>query len=347
MLSKKYEIVIICQNVTNENVIELSNRNVDKVIQCNELPKLTYYSGGPKILSRTIISDLIKLRKRIDNLKKIIKKIDFDICIIYSLVLAPAIKSITNDSSKILYIHETFKRNIISRLIQKFISKNFSGLLAISQSELDFFKGDLVKRLIADVYLPKKINTEHPTTKNILYLGGGDTIKGFYHVMKLSKKLPKGWTILFLGDFKPNPKINFLLHPWLKFKFAYYSRFINSKTIEKIGYIQNIGEIISKVSFGIFPSIHPHQPRPVLELGFYNKTAIISQFKETDYFYKNEFNVLSFNPKKNSDLVSKVIMLIEDEKLIKYLSKNNHFMSKKFHNFEIEKAKLLNYLELF
>jgi hypothetical protein len=251
MLSKKYEIVIICQNVTNENVIELSNRNVDKVIQCNELPKLTYYSGGPKILSRTIISDLIKLRKRIDNLKKIIKKIDFDICIIYSLVLAPAIKSITNDSSKILYIHETFKRNIISRLIQKFISKNFSGLLAISQSELDFFKGDLVKRLIADVYLPKKINTEHPTTKNILYLGGGDTIKGFYHVMKLSKKLPKGWTILFLGDFKPNPKINFLLHPWLKFKFAYYSRFINSKTIEKIGYIQNIGEMELNLLFWI------------------------------------------------------------------------------------------------
>jgi hypothetical protein len=347
MLSKKYEIIIICQNVTNENVIELRNRNVDKVIQCNELPKLTYYSGGPNILSRTIISDLVKLRKRIDNLKKIIGKIEFDICIIYSLVLAPAIKSIPNEAKKILYIHETFKRNIISSLIHRFIEKNFSGLLAINQSELDFFKDNMIKRLIADVYLPLKSNSTHPPTKNILYMGGGDTIKGFYHIMKLSKKLPEGWKILFLGDFKSKPKINFIIHPYLKLKFTYYSRFINSKNIQKIGYIQDIGKVISKVSFGIFPSIHPHQPRPILELGFYNKTAIISDFKETEHFYKNEFNVLSFNHKKNSDLVSKIKMLIEDEKLMKYLANNNHFMSKTYHNFEIEKEKLLGYLELF
>lgn len=346
MLSSNYEITILCMNSDKAYQSELKKRNINLIIH-QDIPKLSYFSGGLKLISRTLFQELFNLKRFVIKTREFLEGKKYDICIVYSLVLFPVVKSINIDGPKIIYLHETLKKNMISKIITRYIEINYDGILSISKSELSLFNKSINKEVISDTYLRDNKLSNLKDDKRILYMGGTDPIKGFFQVISIAKHIPNGWKILLTGKIDYNPKIRFLFHPILKLKYSYYLKRMNSDKIDIIGPINDISLVIDKISFGIFPSTYSHQPRPILELGFFKKTAILSNFKETNFFYQDNFNVLNFIHNNKRDLLKKINKLINDEELMFSLGQKNYFMSQMFHNYFTEKVRLNEFLQLF
>lgn len=105
-------------------------------------------------------------------------------------------------------------------------------------------------------------------------------------------------------------------------------------------------EYFKEASIIVFPSTLPHQARPVYEAGFSKIPIIISNFKNTEEFIKN--NVTGFTFKKNDPrdlaaVIEKVLMMPKD-KLNKILE-NNLINSNNKHEYETLSSELIALIE--
>jgi hypothetical protein len=112
--------------------------------------------------------------------------------------------------------------------------------------------------------------------------------------------------------------------------------------VKFLGLTNDIAESIKNSDLIVFPSTKAHQPRPIIEAGYYRKTAILSDFHQTQFYYINDYNVITFKHTSSRDLARKINWSIMNSDLLKTYGFNNYLMSLKHHNYEIEKQKMID-----
>lgn len=347
MLKDNFNIKLIVPNDINSVMLKkLENMEIDIYKFNGYIPKFSYYSGSSPLLSRTILKELVGNFINRKEFVDYVKSIEFDILILNTSILSVLGKYLKEiKQPKILYIRETFKENLISRLVISTINKYFNQVLSISSYENQYAKFKIPSCVVADVYEKKDNETQmkySESTYSVVYLGGISYLKGFLVLAKSLKYLNNNINVCILGDFNYKKSIGkWYIHPIMHYRYKNAIQILSDDRVKAIGLTEDAAQYISMSQLVIFPSTKPHQPRPVIEAGFYHKTAVITDYNQTKEFYRNNYNVLTFKKRDPKDLAQKINTLSINEELRNYLSDNNYKMSVTYHNFDIEKKKII------
>ncbi|TMM46386.1 glycosyltransferase [Colwellia ponticola] len=154
---------------------------------------------------------------------------------------------------------------------------------------------------------------------DLLYLGGGQKIKGFDFLCNEFKYM-KGLElkICFLGSFTKQDiqKITNITSGNL------------GLSIDIIGQVEDVSSYIQASKLIVLPIIEPHFCRPAVEAGLLNKTFVISKLPGLSDFVNAEFNCMSFELREGC-LAEKIKFLIGNKNRRNELANNNHEFCKK------------------
>jgi glycosyltransferase involved in cell wall biosynthesis len=347
MLKDDFKIKLIVPHDINSSMLEkLENMQIDIYKFTGYIPKFSFYSGSSPLFSRTVLKELVSNLINRKQFVEYVKNLEFDILILNTSILSVLGKLLQEiNQPKILYIRETFKENLISRLIIKSINRYFNQVLSISSYENKYAQFKIPSCVISDVY-EKKDNEIQTNNLNdlfkVVYLGGISSLKGFLVLAKSLKYLNSNIEIYILGDLNYKNSIGkWYMHPIMHCRYKNAKRILSDEKVKAIGLTENAAQYIDMSQLVIFPSTKPHQPRPVIEAGFHHKTAVITDYIQTSEFYRDNYNVLTFKKNDPKDLAQKINSLAINEDLRLYLSNNNYKMSVMHHSFDIEKKKMI------
>lgn len=359
MLILKYEVVALISETCDISIIsELNSLNVKIITFSGEFPQFPYHSGSTRVFSRTIWTHWKRIHRVAPQIVKIIKSEDPDVVInntIVQFVLGAYLKSL--QCKKVIFIRETFNEDFVSRCMINSIKRYYDGIIGISPYENQYAQFDKPFCVVADVYQPKNYHTylcneytetSHDNRFEVLFLGGLSLLKGIDVLIGCIPYLEKDIRIVIAGYMKSEVDgTNKFIHPIIvaKLKKAKKEILKYSKRIEFVGFTNDIGALMRKASIIVFPSTKPHQPRPVIEAGYFGKTAVISDFKQTGYYFINGHNVLTFKAGSSKDLAKKINLLYSDREYLQILSSNNQKMTDLHHSFIFEQKKINDFID--
>lgn len=338
MLVNKFDISIYIPKKDSELGHFLMSKKVKiKEVGFN-LGMISYYSGGPKVISRTFLKNLLQIKKSRKRIKEIVKKEHPDFIAINSLTLCwVGLINFRKNLQKICFIRETLKNKISDFIIKKIIDINFHQACFISRydkEKFDFSRANshIIYDCVDSKYQQLKTTRKEACKKlkiknenfNVLFLGGNDELKG--------------WSIIkACFDTISNNNIKLIV--------AGKSDKKNTDSIKFIGTQTNMPLVYKSCDVLVFPSTSPHQARPVFESGFFKKPIIISNFLQTKEFVKNNFNGLEFYPKDIESLKNCIFELYRKKDKIKKLGENNFLLSKRNHTEDKVSLKLKKVFE--
>ncbi|MBA4310810.1 MAG: hypothetical protein C0425_10825 [Chlorobiaceae bacterium] len=343
----------------------IKNKNIT-ILEVDYIPTLPFYSGGPKyIFSFNNLKNYFLISKLKSKITKIIVDSNPDILLVNSMTLSWLALMIKEKNLKtICFNRETYiesKLGIRKMIIQKLLSY-FDKVIFISQYDLKKSYRvksnksviyDKVSTFISDKENVLKTKNNNDNINYILYLGGHNKIKGPLVVYKLAKKIKENTKILFVGKEK-----NYLD----KLKFNYKKiwdfnniitlyLFINkSKIKDKIIFEEsnfNLENLFLKSKIIIFPSIHPHQARPIYEAGLYSCVPIVTNFENTNEFVKHNQSGFTFEKNNVNELYNQIEYVLDprNENHVNSIIKNNKIKMSKNHHIKLlpfEIKKILN-----
>lgn len=337
MLSGRHEIKIFIPNKNSDLANFLKSKDITIDDKLGEMGMISSYSGGPNQFSRTFINKLILIRNTKRILKDIIKTEKPDIIAVNSMTTAWAGKLIKRNKIKsICFVRETLTNNLWSKIIKCYLNNFFDGVIFISNFDKKKFncKAPITKvvRDCIDIneystnldrkQACKKIGIEN-SFFNILFVGGTSILKGWQVILSAMEMLKEYNIKLIVAG---NSNIDDIAI---------------SQNIEFVGIRNDMNILYRACDVLVFPSVFPHQSRPVFEAGFMGLPVIISDFTETKEFVRNMENGLTFKSMDSRDLANKIIKLYNDKNLCIKLGQENHERSIKLHNFESNKEILL------
>lgn len=351
-LSNEYSYTVYCPNQPPK-VSQLLQSNCIKVIEYEHTPLIfDHYSGAKKSIfslrAWTNIWNVIKKRSW-DEIKVIIQKEQPDIVMINSMTLVwlgPMLKKENVETicfHRETYINEIF--NFRTNYIKKNIKKYFDKIVFISQYDCDetgvvngkkMIITDKVK--LEDYHFSVRENVFHNDRFKILYMGGFSKLKGAHVILKaikLLRKYEKNINLILLG-YNRN-KVN---EKKLRYKLSYEGRMLNyikrnklENSITYVDYTTEPEKYLLESDLVVFPSVFPHQARPLYEAGAAQKPIIITNFKETSEFAIDKFNCLTFKRGNAADLTKQILSIMNDQLLVDQLVKNNYTLTNEQHNF--------------
>ena len=356
MLSEEYDVTVVIPKKNSEILTKRLEKYAKVVHFTERLPEFSYYSGSNEILSKGFFSSFWVKKEGIKNIVSAIENENPDIVIANSLVQLRMGKFLKHlKAKKIIYIRETFRENFISRKMIDCINKYFDGVLCIAPYEKRYADFKIPCEVVADCVFNDSesegnagINTG---SFNVLYMGGASPLKGIKVMLEALEYIENPDIKLLIAG-----KLNFNMVKSLKNKIIHRKELIfedNIKNLlekekEKIiplGFVDNIESVMRKSGAVVFPSSKPHQPRPAIEAGEYGAAVIVSDFKQTEDFFRDGYNCLTFKSSDPKDLAEKITRLYEDSELRNKLIKNNKAMNSKCHNFRKEQDKLLSFIK--
>ena len=355
MLSHEYEVTAIIPEKNSEQLTKCLSKYA-KVIHFKErLPQFAYYSGSPSIISNGFLRSFFVNRKEIDKIIKLIEDEDPDVIIANSVVQLRMGKFLSHlNAKKIMYIRETFRENIISRCMIKYINKYFDGVLCIAPYEKRYANFNIPCEVVGDCVFRELSNEDIRLNKekfNVLYMGGAVPLKGFNVLLETTEYINSDdINFVIAGNVFLNMPRNIKNKVIHKKELAYEKRSKellkkHEAKIERIGFTKDIGMIMQQADVVVFPSTKPHQPRPAIEAGEYDAAVILSDYPQTKDYFVDGYHCLTFKSKDSKDLAKKVEVLYNDKALCEKLKKNNKDMNLKYHNFEKESKELISFLE--
>lgn len=365
MLKTKYN-VIACVPKGSRDIIEI-------LITCgieyreleNPIPVLSYYSGGPLILSRTFISPLLRLI----NEKKLVNEIlniNPDAIIFNSIVSTLIARNIPDKIIKIAFVRETFKNGFGTKIFKNILEKHFKGVCFIADHERKYIQlKKPVTEIIPDCLSPNEIfvtSTKESRKKLsipndkfvILYLGGSSYIKGADVILKAMSKLSDEYLLIFAGYFDERDlsiknlakhfySLKYLLHH-IKLRKA-YMRVKAKNVVRNVGFCSDISGYMNACDVVVFPSNKAHQPRPAIEAGEYKKPVIISNFSATEEYFIDGYNALTFDPHSHKDLAKKILDFRNNPKKKFEYGLNNNEMTRRKHSYYETEKKLKSFID--
>lgn len=356
MLSEKYNVTVIIPKKNSERLSECLMQYAKVVHFDGRLPEFSYYSGSNSIFSKGFFSSFFVKKDCIKKIVSLIENEEPDIIIANSLVQLRMGKYLSHlKAKKIMYIRETFRENFISRAMIGYINKYFDGVLCIAPYEKRYAGFKIPCEVVADCTYNNSIKGEENIVLskdrfNVLYMGGASPLKGFKTILEMLKyiKIPE-IKLIIAGNLDvntPQTLKNRIIHN-KELAYEKNTQFLLKKyenKIECIGFVDNIENVMRQASAVIFPSSKPHQPRPAIEAGEYGVPVILSDFKQTEDYFINEENCLTFKRNNPKCLAEKTERLFKDKELCKKLTDKNKTMNLKYHNFKTERDKLLEFV---
>lgn len=338
MLCDDYDVTVYLPHSKSTLAEFLSKNKVKLKYFESDVGMISSYSGGPSFYSRTFLKHLFIIPKSLKMLREILSQEKPQIIISNSITLAwIGFLKCTNKTKKVCYIRETLNNSIGMKILKIILKRSFDLVVFISNFDLEKYNLHKVKSLVVNDSV--KINSYKTSLSkteacellgidsnrvNILFVGGTSDLKGWKFVSSLITDLS-------------NYKVNFIIAGALD-----NTKIKQNKNTLYLGITTNMPLVYKASDFLIFPSTSPHQSRPAFEAGAFNLPVIISDFEETKENVKNGVNGLTFKPNDIDDLMSKVLLLLNDENLRKKLGDANylHFIDK--HEFSSCRENLLN-----
>nr|WP_283103671.1 glycosyltransferase [Shewanella gelidii] len=175
----------------------------------------------------------------------------------------------------------------------------------------------------ASVVETKSLATsKHSDNSVLLYLGGGQRIKGWDFIKEVFLNLSKEYNIeiLCLGTFSATQK---------KEIECINTRMTNESKLTVLENVSDVKLFYSICDFVLIPIISPHFCRPAIEAGFFTKTYIIPDFSELEFFAKHEENCLKYQSNSFSSFSKSVCRLLDEKKLCSRLARSNKAFANK------------------
>lgn len=365
MLKDNFDLTVILPQAGEGFRKKLHENNVELIELSYSIPIYSAYSGRPPILS----GDMVRAWLSLININKICKQIErlgVDVLVLNSIVLSIIAPFIDKKIRIICIDRETIVTNTSKKIYRLILDNNIYAVGFIANIEKEKLALKKCKTfLIPDsVSIQKLVDTEYsqacienhlPIEKyKILFMGGSSRIKGLNLILEAANRLDNNYLFVIAGTFNKNlfTKKNIIKHWYSKsYREYFYSvrkelrknRNVKENSENNVLFVGNrtsVDSLICACDVIVFPSTYVHQPRPCIEAGYYHKPVILSDYKETEEYFINKYNALTFKPNDVSDLVSKIQYAKENKELMRTIGEKNYLMSTEKHNYEQIKRNL-------
>jgi glycosyltransferase involved in cell wall biosynthesis len=291
-----------------------------------DLGMISFYSGGPRIFSRTFIVNLLRIFKSYQLIKKIIKKVNPDFLISNSITTSWL--SAFNIRTICFIREHIIHKTIFYYLFLGESIKRCKKLIFISEYDKKIINETKKSSIINDsvdknFIIPKKRTIPKKAIFNVLFLGGTKGYKGFKLIINAARLLE-------------STKIHFFILGQIN-----SSQRIVLNNVTYVDTISNLDNWFRKSDVVVIPNIKPHQSRVIFESGFYSLPVITTYFSATSEFIKNNSNGLTFENNNVFDFKSKIFRLYGDLNLRNKLGSKNYDLSLRNHTYEIFRNSIL------
>ncbi len=362
MLKEEYRVVIGVPRSDSKMKEEFVELGFELFEFTTKIPTLMSFSGGPPLLSKSLIKTVLSIRTVNDFVDEIMSTKP-DAIFFNSIVSIISAKYFPDNVKKFCIVRETLVNKITLRIYRNILERYFSGVCFIANSEISKLALQNVQTLEVPDSLPEAKEEKFPSyppnvlnnrSFRILFLGGAQRIKGGSILLKSLDYIECDFTVTIAGEF---PKSHYglmwcLRHVTSLGYWLYLNRLnkllskqLSKYSIDMKGYCQDISTLIRECDVIVFPSTNVHQPRPCIEAGYYGKPAIISDFEETREFFRDNVNAFTFKVGDHKDLAKKITMLAKDSERYLILAKNNYDMSFKYHDYDRIKLDLVKFIK--
>ena len=372
-LKKQYNVVCYIANNPSDLLMFLKERGLNPQTFPFRLGKLTYYSGGNKLINPKLWYHAFHLIFQISYWKKIINEEQPDLVIVNSKVLCwmgMVFKALNKKS--LCFVRETIPdnpKNIINRLMQCMLD-TFTAVAFLSEYDLHQTRLKRAESVVSPDFLEvanyedklgRKVACQNinisSNSFNVLFVGGMDKLKGIDLLVKAANII-KNEDITFIvagKDFEDAPckSVNSLFKKLKTRENDKFSRkikaYIKNQCIENkikfIGIQKDISIAFSACDVLVFPMKEPHQARPAFEIGVQKKPVIITNFSNIREFVKDGYNGLTFEPNNPEQLANAILRLKNDKKLLEELGKNNFKYTMQYHIEKYAMDELINKID--
>ena len=329
ILEENYTVSVLCPSGTPMHNLLMEN-NISVVPYDFNAGSVEYYSGGPSVFSRTYFSQFVKRFTSWNKIKKLLEQENADVIMLNSITLSFLIPKIKrNFSAKtVCFVRETFPENgcgIMFRKYKNLLNKS-DAVLFISDYDRLLFNLKIkhtitLKNSVPDCFFEstdtdgafEAINVARE--ENVfyaLYAGGTSMLKGSQVIADAMAKLPENIHLLLCGCSIDDGKEIFGKY---------------GDRVHYLGMLKDMIPAYTACDVLVFPSTKAHQARPAFEAGCFRKPVIISGFKQTEEFVRNEFNGLCFAPGDGKSLAEKILYLSKNPKKAAEYGENNYKLS--------------------
>lgn len=361
MLKENYRVIVCIPRSDSLMKKEFIENGLEVFEFYNKIPTLMSFSGGPPLVSKSLIKTFIALRKA-NRFCDEIMSLHPDIVFYNSIVSIITARYLPRHVKKICIVRETLKNRITLKIYKGILEKYFTGACFIAGSEMRKF--DLKKAVMQEIpdSLPEVVDVGFPTVNtldfenkaiNLLFLGGAQKIKGLNTLLKSLDYIDKEFTLTIAGELpRRHYGVKWCISHFTSLSYWIYLNRLNKLLAKKeldydiklTGYCKDISKLINSCDVVIFPSANVHQPRPCIEAGYYGKPIILSDFKETSEFFKDNYNALTFKVRDYKMLGEKINELFREQEFYFKIAKNNYKMSFSLHNYDLIKKDLNKFM---
>ena len=359
-MKDQYEIEVFCPAAPPAMSNWLAENGV-KVIRGDFVPTMmSHYNGDAKFfLSPRTLRYLknVKLKKNWHEIEKAIETSKPDVVAVNSMTLSwmgPLLKE--KNITSVCFHRETYAKGLLgirTNQIKKWLRHYFDAVIFISKYDQDVtghLKGRgtvITDKVDLELYskqqgegLRKTLGMEEHCFYTA-YLGGIYELKGAHVILKAMSLIKDPEIRLLFLQFNRQKtlktfaecqgireKIRFLLGMDYEAKVLKLIQELN--LWERVDFFPSTTKpeaYITASDVIVFPSIEPHQARPLYEAGAAKRPIIITDFKQTREFAKDQVNALTFENLNPQALASKIILLKENHELYQTLVANNYAQS--------------------
>ena len=351
MLSDDYDITVYCPAGSRMKTF-LETNGVAVVPYKFNLGSIPYYSGGPKIISRTFAKELLYILTNKKKRTELLRQCRADIIMVNSVTecfMAKEIKKNT-DAAAVCFVRETLpkgNKGLFFRQFKSVMQKFCDTVFFISDFDrlsynLKIRNAVTVKNSVPDSYFDEyedkkneylaMLGVERSAEEDeyhILYLGGNSELKGYSVICKAMQYLPSYVRLLYAGS---------NTHLRDKQLAPIASR------VDQIGMLEDVSNAFKAADLVVFPATAAHQGRPIFEAGAFGKTVVASDFKEIKEDLQDGVNGAVFKPSDAEELALKISELIEGHYLGKTtaeLAEENNRQSRINHSISAVKKVLI------
>ena len=341
MLAGEHDVTVCLPHVDSEVDRELKKLDGIKTVAINaDMGMISAYNGGPSMLTRTFVRNLLRTGKSGRRLDVILNS-GYDVVILNSITLAWASRAVKKAGAKcVIYIRETKVDNLAYRYCKHLINKYCDGVLFISEYdkritalkvkdqaavrdciELDKYDVKLTREEACEMFGLDKDKF------NLLYVGGTDELKGHGVIVSAMSKIDE-------------PNIQLIAAGG-----AAEAKRTLADNITYLGKVFDMPTLYRACDALVFPSTKGHQARPAFEAGVLGLPVIISDFPETADEIRSGDNGLTFKPCDSDDLKDKIIQLYNSRALRQVLGEKNRENAVQRHDLVSVQKDLNEFLE--
>lgn len=222
-----------------------------------------------------------------------LKRMDYDIVHLNSSVLTDWLKPCSKKGKGIIHIQEPIAKGyfgIRHSFFTNQMNKYAAHIIAISNDNAKRINIPLKTTIVynySNIEDLKELNIEKYRSNSVLYVGGSDSIKGFYTMVAAMQFINNDITVYFAGNyhsvlsdmrtnFKQRIK-NVFRKILYKKEIELFKKFENTTNAIKIGLIADINYYLDNSVCLVSPFSIPHFSRPIIEAFGRRKPAIATE----------------------------------------------------------------------